>query len=188
MKIRKKLSALILVVCLLFTGFAFSSGAAETKLKFNSDGKFKILVFADCQDDASPYQEMIDLINDALDYEKPDFVVFTGDNIVVGTESNFRDAARYIIQPLIDRDIPYAYTFGNHDNERGLSKEFMHEVYMSLGTCLTYDAQPSLNGFGNCNIPVYSSTGDDIAFNFWIIDSLTYADGGYDHVRSDQLE
>lgn len=188
MKIWKKLSALILIVCLLFTGFAFSSGAAETKLKFNSDGKFKILVFADCQDDASPYQEMIDLINDALDYEKPDFVVFTGDNIVVGTENNFREAARQIIQPLIDRDIPYAYTFGNHDNERGLSKEFMHEVYMSLGTCLTYDAQPSLNGFGNCNIPVYSSTGDDIAFNFWIIDSLTYADGGYDHVRSDQLE
>lgn len=189
MNIFKKITALFLVIFFVFSLCSLVPQAAdETKLRFNSDGKFKILVFADCQDDNSPHQKMIDLISYSLDAEQPDFVVFTGDNIVVGTENNFRTAAQKIIQPLIDRNIPYAYTFGNHDNERGLSKDFMHEAYMSLGTCMTYDADPSLNGFGNCNIPVYSSTGNDIAFNLWMIDSLTYADGGYDHVREDQLE
>lgn len=188
----KKLISFMLVISLVFT-MAFSlhtpaSAEFDGKLRFGSDGKFKILVFADCQDDDSPYQKMIDLINDALDNEKPDMVVFTGDNVVVSSDNKFRTGAQKIIQPLIDRGIPYAYTFGNHDDEYGVSKEYMHSVYSSLGYCLTYDAKPSLNGFGNCNIPVYSSKGDEIAFNLWIIDSLTYADGGYDHVREDQIQ
>ncbi len=191
MKIKSLISAL-LVISLVFTiGFSLYTPAVSAfdgKLRFDSGGKFKILVFADCQDDDSPYQKMIDLMSDALDNEKPDLVVFTGDNVVVSSESKFKAGAQKIIQPLIDRGIPYAYTFGNHDDEYGVSKEYMHSVYSSLGNCLTYDAKPSLNGFGNCNIPVYSSDGDDIAFNLWMIDSLTYADGGYDHVREDQIQ
>lgn len=188
----KKLISLSVVLSLVFT-VAFSlytpaNAAFDGKLRFDSDGKFKILVFADCQDDDSPYQKMIDLINDALDNEKPDLVVFTGDNVVVSSESKFKTGAQKIIQPLIDRGIPYAYTFGNHDDEYGVSKEYMHSVYSSLGYCLTYDADPSLNGFGNCNIPIYSSDGSEIAFNLWMIDSLTYGDGGYDHVREDQIQ
>lgn len=190
MKTKKLLSAL-LVLTIIFS-FACSqytpASAAGDTLRFGQDGKFKILVFADCQDDDSPYRKMIELIEDALDNEKPDLVVFTGDNVVVSSESKFRTGAQKMIQPLIDRDIPYAYTFGNHDDEGGVSKDYMHSVYASLGTCLTYDADPSLNGFGNCNIPIYSSDSDDIAFNLWMIDSLTYGDGGYDHVRQDQID
>ena len=188
----KRLIASLIVISLVFT-LVFSlciptNAGFDGNLRFGSDGKFKILVFADCQDDDSPYQKMIDLMSDALDNERPELVVFTGDNVVVGSESDFSTGAQKIIQPLADRGIPYAYTFGNHDDEDGVSKEYMHSVYTSLGTCLTYDAQPSLNGFGNCNIPIYSSEGNDIAFNLWIIDSLTYGDGGYDHVRQDQLD
>lgn len=188
----KRLISIFLISAIIFT-LSFSlyspaAGAADTTLRFGSDGKFKIVVFADCQDDDKPYQKMIELMEDALDNEKPDVVVFTGDNVVVSSDGNFKTGAEKIIQPLIDRDIPYAYTFGNHDDEYGVSKEYMHSVYSSLGTCLTYDADPSLNGFGNCNIPIYSSDGNDIAFNLWIIDSLAYGDGGYDHVRQDQLD
>ena len=120
----KKLISFMLVISLVFT-MAFSlhtpaSAEFDGKLRFGSDGKFKILVFADCQDDDSPYQKMIDLINDALDNEKPDMVVFTGDNVVVSSDNKFRTGAQKIIQPLIDRGIPYAYTFGNHDDEYGV--------------------------------------------------------------------
>ncbi len=188
----KRLLSVLLTVSIVFTlacsVYTPVASAADATLRFGQDGKFKILVFADCQDDENPYQKMIDLMTDALDNEKPDMVVFTGDNVVVGSESKFKTGAQKIIQPLIDRDIPYAYTFGNHDDEKGVSKEYMHSVYASLGTCLTYDADPSLNGFGNCNIPIYSSNGNDIAFNLWMIDSLAYGDGGYDHVRQDQID
>lgn len=192
MKIKRLLSFFLsftVVFTLICSDYRPVASAAEsTTLRFGTDGKFKILVFADCQDNENPYQKMIDLMEDALDNECPDLVVFTGDNVVVGSESKFRTGAEKIIKPLIDRDIPYAYTFGNHDDEDGVSKEYMHSVYSSLGTCLTYDADPSINGFGNCNIPIYSSNGNNIAFNLWMIDSLTYGDGGYDHVRQDQLD
>lgn len=188
MKLKRFLSVLLALALMLSLNVPFSKAAGSSTLRFNSDGKFKIVVFADCQDDNSPYEKMIRFIEDSLDAEQPDLVVFTGDNVVVTSDSNFKTGATKIIQPLIDRDIPYAYTFGNHDAEYGVSKEYMHSVYTSLGTCLTYDADPSLNGLGNCNLPIYSSTGNDIAFNLWMIDSLMYADGGYDHVREDQLE
>lgn len=191
MKIKKFISVMLIlsvVASLTLSLYTPASAEFDGKLRFNEDGKFKILVFADCQDDDSPYQKMIDFMCDALDNEKPDVVVFTGDNVVVSSDSKFKTGAQKIIQPLIDRGIPYAYTFGNHDDEYGVSKEYMHSVYSSLGYCLTYDAKPSLNGFGNCNIPIYSSTGDEIAFNLWMIDSLAYANGGYDHVREDQIQ
>ncbi len=159
-------------------------------MRFRSDGTFKIVVFADTQDDESPHSEMIQYIGQALDYEKPDMVVFTGDNVHVSTKSRFEKGAKAIIQPLIDRNIPYAYTFGNHDAE-DLAKDYMHGVYMGLGRCLTYNADSSIYGYGNCNIPIYSSDGsNDIAFNLWIIDSNMYpsSGSGYDNVHQDQLD
>ncbi len=191
MKLGKRILSVFLVLCMLFAVCGVMSFAeSDTKLRFNSDGKFKIVVFADCQDDGDPNKTMLSMINDALDTEKPDVVAFTGDNVVVSIASTFKNGAQKIIQPLIDRNIPYFYTFGNHDDQFGMDKEDMHDIYMSLGTCLTYDADPTTDGFGNCNIPIYSSTGNDIAFNLWVIDSLTYEVGvtEYDHVHQNQLD
>ncbi len=191
MKLGKQILSVILALCMVFALCGVVSFAeSDTKLRFNSDGKFKIVVFADCQDGADPNSKMVEMIEDALDSEQPDLVAFTGDNVVVTLSSQFKSGAQKIIQPLIDRDIPYFYTFGNHDDQFGMDKEDMHDIYMTLGNCLTYDADPSTDGFGNCNLPIYSSTGDDIAFNLWVIDSLTYEVGvtEYDHVHQNQLD
>ncbi len=191
---KKRILSMLLVIVMVLGMLPVIASADEVaqtatqQLSFNSDGKFKIVVFADCQDDATPVQSMIELIENALDRENPDLVVFTGDNVSESTVENFRIGASKIIQPLIERNIPYAYTFGNHDDEYGVSKEQMHEVYQSLGNCLTYDADPTISGFGNCNLPIYSSDGSNIAFNLWIMDSLTYdGNGGYNYVQADQL-
>lgn len=50
-------------------------------MRFNSDGKFKIMQITDIQEipDVSP--DTIKLINAALEEEKPDLVVLTGDQI-----------------------------------------------------------------------------------------------------------
>ncbi len=186
----KKIFSVILSAALILSCFAFSASAANgDELRFGSDGKFKIVVFADTQDDETPQKKMIQYMGQALDREQPDLVVFTGDNVHVQTEEKFVRGATALMQPLIERDIPYAYTFGNHDAEY-ISKPFMHSVYMTLGRCLTYNADDSIYGYGNCNIPIYSSDGsDDIAFNLWIIDSNMYpaSGGGYDNVHSDQI-
>lgn len=185
----KKYLALVLAVVLAFSCFAvIPSAESSDNLKFRSDGKFKIIVFADTQDTDNPNQTMIKFINYALDTEKPDLVVFTGDNVVVDSQSRFLVGATKLIQPLIQRDIPYAYTFGNHDAER-VAKPYMHSVYKSLGRCLTYNADDSIFGYGNCNIPIYSSNGSEIAFNLWMIDSNMYpaSGSGYDYVHTDQI-
>ena len=185
----KKILSVVLSVALAASCFALSASAEDSeKLRFGSDGKFKIVVFADTQDDETPQRKMIQFMGQALDREQPDLVVFTGDNVHVTTEEKFLRGATALMQPLIERDIPYAYTFGNHDAEY-ISKPYMHSVYQTLGRCLTYNADDSIYGYGNCNIPIYASSGSSIAFNLWIIDSNMYAsEGGYDKVHQDQLD
>ena len=192
--LKKCLSVLLsLVLVFSVTAVALTADAADITLRFGADGKFKIVVFADCQDDESPYQTMIDFMDFALTVEQPDLVVFTGDNVHVNTISKFRTGCRKILAPINAHQVPFAYTFGNHDADKysnyDTAKAQMHEVYMESPYCLTYDAAPSTTGFGNCNIPIYASTGSDIAFNLWIIDSNMYAsDGGYDNVHQDQQD
>lgn len=191
MKSFKKVLACVLSLLITVSCMAFSASAADSnQLRFGSDGKFKIVVFADTQDDETPQKKMIQYMGQALDREQPDLVVFTGDNVHVQTEEKFVRGATALMQPLIERDIPYAYTYGNHDAEY-ISKPFMHSVYMTLGRCLTYNADDSIYGYGNCNIPIYSSDGsNDIAFNLWIIDSNMYpsSGSGYDNVHQNQLD
>ena len=50
------------------------------ELRFNN-GKFKIMQIADVQDTNKTSPDTIRLIERALDTEKPDFVVFSGDQI-----------------------------------------------------------------------------------------------------------
>ena len=50
-------------------------------LRFNSDHKFKIMQIADTQEIPAVSPDTLSLINNALDREKPDIVIFTGDQI-----------------------------------------------------------------------------------------------------------
>ena len=66
------------VVSPCFAIQSFAETGDETTLKFK-DGKFRILVFADPQDDLNPCEETLDLMYASIEAAKPDLVVFTGD-------------------------------------------------------------------------------------------------------------
>lgn len=188
-KTGKKGLALLLSVLMAFSCMLFASAEeAAPELKFN-DGKLKIVVFADCQDDVFADGRMVEMMNKALDNEQPDLVVFTGDNVVQAVKPLNQAAIDQILEPVVSRGIPFAVTFGNHDGEH-FSKESMLAYYQSYPGCLSYDADPALTGTGNCNIPVYSSDGSEIVYNIWMIDSNMYdeVNGGYDYVHQDQLD
>lgn len=58
----------------------------------------------------------IDFLGGILDVEKPDLVVLTGDRLhhdIFDSQS----ALFKVVAPLIERSIPYAAVFGNHDDE-----------------------------------------------------------------------
>lgn len=189
----KKFISVLLAVCLtyvfLISGFAGLKN--DAKLKFNGDGKFKIFVLADVQDDYPIEKAEIAFIEAALDKEQPDVVVFDGDNIVT---SDVR-AYEQLLAPLVKRNIPFTFVFGNHDDESSvLNKEEMLAEYQKYAGCLAYDADPSLHGCATHNLPVLSSDGSRVAFNLWLMDSGDYvfdANGnglGYDWVRADQIK
>ena len=189
----KKVISILLVVSMLFS-FAitsFAGGIGENDvLRFRRNGTFKILVLADVQDVYPIEQSMLTFIEEALDYSDPDLVVFDGDNIV----SEDVRAYEQLLTPLAERDVPFTLVFGNHDPEReNFTAEQQLAEYQKYEGCLAYDADPALHGCANHNLLIYSSKGNDIAFNLWMFDSGTSMHDengewlGYDWVREDQI-
>lgn len=194
MKLTKRIFAAALAIMMLVT-FAVPSFAAtadsleDSTLKFNSDGKFKIMIFADSQDDETLEETTAALMREALDAQKPDLVVYLGDNTVAQGYENQAKAIEAVTAPCVERNIPFTIVFGNHDQEQGVEKDVLLEEYQKYPGCLAVDADPSLYGCGNHYLPITSSKGDKIAFNLWFIDSGTTVEelGGYDYVREDQI-
>lgn len=202
MKLAKKLLAVVMSALMFLMAFAPCTyaeeidtlgadiDAANAVLKFNEDGKFKIMIFADSQDDETLEETTAQLMREALDTHKPDLVVFLGDNTVADGYENQAKAIKEIVTPCVERNVPFTLVFGNHDQEHKVEKEILLKEYQKYPGCLAYDAIPSLYGCGNHNLPILASKGLDIAFNLWFIDSGTSVAevGGYDYVREDQIK
>ncbi len=116
-------------------------------MRFNSDGKFKIMQITDIQEIPKVSPDTLKLINAALESEKPDLAVFTGDQIKGygvsykgrGDEltENVAETVRTLLKPVTDRHIPFAVTFGNHDRQVGISNEEQFEkIYKALPGCI----------------------------------------------------
>ena len=192
MKHVKKLLALLLAAVMLLAAVpVFAADGEPEPLRFGTDGTFKIMLFADPQDDEDLEETTAALMREALDAYAPDLVIFLGDNTVADGYENQYKAIQAITDPIVERGIPYALVFGNHDEEHNVSKEELLAIYQSLGDCRTYDAAPEITGCGSCALPIYTADGSKMAFNLWLIDSGMYNDdpevGGYDYVHEDQL-
>lgn len=183
------------------------------ELKFNKDGKFKVLHITDIHevdpemdDDENPEIpkccsiEAVNVIEKSIEQTNPDLVVFGGDNIS-GYWQEFdyeyiRKTIEKIIEPVKKRNLPLAICFGNHDSEiEKFFREFQMTLYMMYDNFIgTYNPE-EMHGCGNQNIVIKSSKSDKAAFNIWIIDSNDYPHDetgkrleGYDHVHKDQLD
>ena len=189
----KKLLSILLAAVMLITCAAAAFAADTTDVvKFNSDGKFKIMMLNDTQDVGKGVKsEMVNFITKALDTEKPDLVVFVGDQLADmypgASKADYKIAIDNIIKPLADRNIPFLVTLGNHDHDRAktMSEEEMFEVYSSYPNCVS--VKGSTDPFTN-NMIVYGSNGTDIAFNIYMMDTNNTANGGYTGIYKNQLE
>lgn len=157
-------------------------------MKFNSDKKFKIMQITDMQEipDVSP--DTLKLLEAAVETEKPDFVVYTGDQIKgygitykgSGSElvNNVSKTIAKLLEPVTKRNIPFAVTFGNHDRQVGISnKEQFEKIYKSLPNCVGEQAE-GIDGGGTYNVTIKSSDSKRDALNVYLFDSGTDAKGG----------
>ncbi|UVI32933.1 metallophosphoesterase family protein [Paenibacillus spongiae] len=180
----------------LFAGKAFANGKdedddhgqkderrfGETKLHFDSDGKFKIVQFNDTQDDEDIDPRTVQLMERVLDAEKPGFVVMNGDNITGGTDTpdEVRKAINNIAMPMEERGIPWAITFGNHDEDSlansGMNEEAMLGIYRAYKYNRNDAGAKGITGTGNMNLLIGGGRGGkDPVFNMWLLDSGRYA-------------
>ncbi|MBK1787534.1 metallophosphoesterase family protein [Prauserella cavernicola] len=151
------------------------------KLRFRKDGTYKIVQFNDTQDDERIDRRTLELMNAVLDDERPDLVILNGDNITGGcdTELEMRQAMNNVVQPMEERKIPWAITYGNHDEDStetaGLDESEMLEFYRSYDHNVNERGPRGVTGTGNMNLFVRASRGNKPKFNLWLLDSGRYA-------------
>ena len=180
---KKVFLALCCLLCVM------SSGRAQT-LKFNSNGKFKIVQFTDVHYIANDPRSAVSLerIGEVLEAETPDLVIFTGD-VIYGQPAE--EGMRTVLDLVSKRKIPFAVTFGNHDNEQGLTREELLKIIQSIPGNLTATME-GISGVTNYILPVKSSAGDKDAEILYLIDSHSYSQiegvGGYDYIDFDQIQ
>ncbi len=65
-----------------------------------------------------------------------------------------------MVQPLEDRSIPWALTYGNHDFQCGLSNEELDSLYQEFKGCMNRSSQNKSNNYdsSSCNVAALQST------------------------------
>ncbi|KAL6299529.1 Metallo-dependent phosphatase [Sparassis latifolia] len=184
-------------------------------LHFSHDGRFKIMQIADlhfsvaqgtCRDtDLSPCSGSDNLtsslLSRMLDIERPDFVVFTGDQLNgQGTSWDVRSVLAKFSRSVAERGIPWAAVFGNHDDEDGDSREAQIKYMQGLPYSLVEAGPKGIHGVGNYVLKVKSADPSMMhLLTLYFLDSGSYSKGflnwfgffvptEYDWIHQDQID
>jgi glycerophosphoryl diester phosphodiesterase family protein/calcineurin-like phosphoesterase family protein len=159
-------------------------------LRFRADGQFRIVQFTDVhwQNGEPEDLQSLALMTSVLDTEKPDLVVLTGDILGGGNCRNPRKAFLDLIAPLVERKIPWAYTFGNHDDECPMTRGELLNVVRRIPGALAQPGPSAITGLGNYAVPVYARDSDRAAATLYCLDSNSYTpEEDYDWIHEDQI-
>ncbi len=184
MKTPRLLNSILLLACLS----VFPLQAQQ--LKFGEDKKFKIVQFTDVHwmADSIASNEAGVRMAEVLDAEKPDLVIFTGD-VIYGRPAE--KSMRCALEPTIKRGIPFAVTFGNHDDEVGMNRQELYKFIKDMPGNLTSTVE-GISGVTNFILPVKSSDGNKDAAVLYVFDSNAYSTmkhiNGYGWVKHDQVQ
>ncbi len=163
------------------------------RLRFRQDGTFTIVQFTDLhvQNGEPQDKQTAALMAEVLDAEQPDLVVLTGD-VISGKKSKDPAASWQIaVAPIIERELPWAAVFGNHDDEGALNRAQLMAFQRTLPHCLSQPGPDDVSGVGNYVLSITSSAdGDRPAATLYFVDSNAYSEtrlAGYGWIRRDQI-
>lgn len=163
------------------------------KLKFRN-GKFRIMQIADVQEEARVSPDTKKLLRLAIERERPDLIVFTGDQIygispyyrIGNTEKKVRAVIDAVTADAGRLGIPFAVTFGNHDRQCGITNGGQAKLYAEKET---FTGAAFLDGEnkGVLRLPIYGKKGH--ISDVFLIDSNGQAPTGeYMPVLEEELE
>ncbi|KFY94720.1 hypothetical protein V498_03756 [Pseudogymnoascus sp. VKM F-4517 (FW-2822)] len=182
----------------------------KTIPRINENGKFKILQVADlhlstgvgvCRDampeNGDPCEadtRTLEFIGKVLDDEKPDLVVLSGDQVNGDTAPDAQTAIFKFAELFIKRKIPYATIFGNHDDEKTLSRPAQMDLIESLPYSISEAGPKELSGVGNYYVEVLArGSSKHSALTLYLLDTHAYTPDertyqGYDWLKQDQID
>jgi hypothetical protein len=154
---------------------------------------------SDVQDTTGLLDRTRALLVAVLESEKPDFVVFTGDQIKgYGLSLLLANAAQRharitatmdeLLTLLQERNIPFTITFGNHDHDAPMPGKKQIDYYQQSPLCLTEDSPADVPGFANHTLQVLSSHDDAPALQLYFLDSHGSKGLGYAPLQQAQLD
>lgn len=155
------------------------------------NGKLRIIHITDTHIGSDNEEMTLCLIAQALDREKPDVAVVTGDTISSDCDrEEVFERTRRFMKLFQDRNIPVALTFGNHDSESGIvTRQELMACYNEFSCSISVDEGDIMEGCGTYSVPVLASGSDEVRFNLWIFDSGDYDDEGkYANVTEEKIE
>lgn len=159
-------------------------------LRFNAEGKLKIVQFTDLHYkavDEENSRPCLDILNEVLDREHPDLVIYTGD--LVYSKDTFK-ALDKVLDVSIKRNIPFAVVWGNHDDEFDHNRQELYDyVQKKKGAIMPERLSAESPDY---IIPIKSHNSEKVVSLLYCIDSHAYSKvkgiGGYDWIHQDQIE
>ena len=148
--------------------------SSKHTLRFNKNGKFKILMMSDLQETLNYDPRTLRDMHKLVEKVQPDLVVLGGDNCnghVVKTADELREYLKIFSAPMEDRKIPWAHVFGNHDHDIDqvdeLTKTLLHEEHPY---CVSKHTE-GIYGTTNYVLPVLRSDSDKVGYTVWCLDT-----------------
>ncbi len=171
--------------------FQTNSSNSNIKLRFNSDGTFKIVQFTDIHwtNGTDKCDETLRILGSVLDKEKPDLVVFTGD---IAVSDNQKQAFDTVSKLVVDRKIPWTMVIGNHDHEHDMKRKDIIPYLQQKPLFLGVNGPDDVYGYGNYELSVLSSKDNSNAAQLYFFDSNSYVEnkvnGYYDWIHFSQIQ
>lgn len=158
-----------LLITLILSSVLFSRGQDSHSLRFNPEGKFKIVQFTDIhlQYDSYRSDSALVMMRTVIERERPDLVMLTGD--VVGSDNRAKAWAK-VAQVMIDAETPWAAMLGNHDAEYELDKDQTMDVITALPFNLTQRGPTEVAGEGNYVLPILGSASSNTSALVYVFD------------------
>lgn len=146
---------------------------ARAPLRFRADGSFTIVQLTDLHwHDGEPEDlRTVELAGAVLDLEKPDLVVLTGDVVEGGGSRDPGEGLRRVVAPIEARGLPWAFAFGNHDDEGSMSRVEMLAVLEGHAGCLAERGPEELPGAGHYVLRIRSARAETLAAALYVLDS-----------------
>lgn len=174
-----------------------------TYLAKENGGNFKILAFTDMHLDGMDKKAMDKTMNDfmkAMNKEKPDLVVFTGD--IVTTIFN-KERAKTFAATMEKYGTYWCTILGNHEGEHPLAYSRKNLIKLwendnKYPHCLVESGPDDISGYGNYvvnllnednNISqslIFMDSGDNVTKED--VKSLNVSEEAYDYIKADQID